>query len=56
MQYTRILTIPLAALQAVGMFALLKSQGIVSDLTPLALIAFIFVMTGGTMLFFWRIN
>src|SRR5579872_1776356 len=28
-QYTRLLTIPLAALQAFGMFLLLKSQGIV---------------------------
>ncbi|MCL5433302.1 MAG: SecY family transport protein [Patescibacteria group bacterium] len=27
-QYSRILTVPLAALQAIGMYALLKSQGV----------------------------
>jgi len=52
-QYTRILTIPLAALQAIGMFALLKSQGIISNLSPIALISFIFTMVAGTMLLVW---
>lgn len=52
-QYTRILTIPLAALQAIGMFALLKSQGIISNLSPLALISFIVTMVAGTMLLVW---
>src|SRR5690349_11390228 len=33
-QYTRFLTIPLAVLQAVGMYALLKSQGIIAVLSP----------------------
>ncbi|MBU3978325.1 hypothetical protein KKE68_01320 [Patescibacteria group bacterium] len=31
-QYTRMLTIPLAVLQAIGMYALLKSQGIMGTL------------------------
>src|SRR5258705_8148598 len=52
-QYTRLLTIPLAALQAIGMFALLKSQGIITNLSPLALVSFIITMTAGTMLLVW---
>jgi preprotein translocase subunit SecY len=52
-QYTRILTIPLAALQAIGMYALLKSQGIVTFLSPLTLISFIITMVAGTMLLVW---
>lgn len=52
-QYTRYLTVPLAAIQAVGMFALLKSQGIISVLTPLEIASFIVTMTAGTMLLVW---
>jgi len=52
-QYTRMLTIPLAVLQAIGMYALLKSQGIITVLSPAALISFIFTMTAGTMLLVW---
>ena len=52
-QYTRFLTIPLAVLQAVGMYALLKSQGIIAVLSPLGFISFILTMTAGTMLLVW---
>lgn len=52
-QYTRFLTIPLAALQAIGMYALLKSQGIIATLPPLAFISFIFTMVAGTMFLVW---
>ncbi len=52
-QYTRILTIPLAVLQAIGMFALLRSQSIIGNLDPLMLISFIFTMVAGTMLLVW---
>lgn len=52
-QYTRALTVPLAAIQAVGMFALLRSQGIVSFGTPIQILAFIATMTAGTMLLVW---
>jgi len=52
-QYTRILTIPLSALQAIGMYALLKSQGIITTLSPLAFISFIVTMAAGTMLLVW---
>ena len=52
-QYTRALTVPLAAIQAVGMFALLRSQGIVSFGAPIQILAFIATMTAGTMLLVW---
>lgn len=52
-QYTRFLAVPLAALQALGMYALLRSQGIITTLPALALIAFILTMVAGTMLLVW---
>lgn len=52
-QYTRMVTVPLAALQAIGMYALLRSQGIINTLDPIHLIAFIVTMTAGTMLLVW---
>lgn len=52
-QYTRMLTVPLAVLQAVGMYALLRSQGIIGNLMPIYLISFIITMTAGTMLLVW---
>ncbi len=52
-QYTRYLTVPLAAVQAVGMFALLKSQGIVSLQSPVQVASFILTMTAGTMFLVW---
>ncbi len=52
-QYTRILTVPLAALQAVGMYALLKNQGIIVTLNPITVVSFILTMTAGTMFLVW---
>lgn len=52
-QYTRLLTIPLASLQAFGMFLLLKSQGIVGNFTPIQIAALVVTMTAGTMLLVW---
>jgi len=52
-QYTRLLTVPLALLQSVGMYALLKSQGIISTLSPIDIISFVATMTAGTMLLVW---
>ena len=52
-QYTRFLTVPLAALQAFGMYTLLKSQGIISQLSPIALVALVLTMTAGTVLAVW---
>lgn len=52
-QYTRFLTVPLAALQAFGMYTLLKSQNVIPGLTPLQIGALIATMTAGTMLAVW---
>lgn len=52
-QYTRFLTIPLAILQAIGMYALLHSQNVISTLTPVGMITFLLTMTAGTMFAVW---
>lgn len=52
-QYTRFLTVPLAAVQSVGMYALLKSQGIISIQSPLTLVSMIVTMITGTILLMW---
>ncbi len=52
-QYTRLLTIPLAAGQAIGMYALLRNQGIVSHSDPLTIITVIVTMVAGTVLVMW---
>lgn len=52
-QYTRMLTVPLAILQSIGMYALLRSQGIISTLSPIGIVSFVATMTAGTMLLVW---
>lgn len=52
-RYTRFLTVPLAVMQAFGMYALLRSQGIIQDLSPLPILALIATMTAGTMIAMW---
>jgi len=52
-QYTRFLTVPLAALQAFGVYTLLRGQGIIGALGPLELGALVVTMTAGSMLAVW---
>lgn len=52
-QYTRILTIPLSVLQAIGVFALLRSQGLVTNLAPLDFIAFVLTLVAGSIFLVW---
>lgn len=52
-QYTRFLTVPLAGIQAVGMYALLKNQNIISTLPPLNLLGLVATMTAGTIFLMW---
>ncbi|MBI4065261.1 preprotein translocase subunit SecY [Candidatus Gottesmanbacteria bacterium] len=52
-QYTRFLTVPLAILQSIGMFALLRNQGIITTGDPLNLITIIVTMATGTMFVMW---
>lgn len=52
-QYTRYLTVPLAALQSIGMFSLLRNQGVVLEVTPASILTIIITMTAGTILTMW---
>src|ERR1035437_7559170 len=52
-QYARMITVPLAILQAIGMYALLRNQGIIVNLNPVGLISLAITMTAGTMLMVW---
>lgn len=52
-QYTRFLTVPLAALQAFAMYSLLRSQGIIENVSALGLISLIITMTAGTVFAVW---
>jgi len=52
-QYTRLLTVPLSALQAFGMYALLKGQNVIPDLGPTALLSLVITMTAGTVFAVW---
>ena len=52
-QYTRILTVPLSVLQAIGVFALLRSQSLVTTLTPLDFISFVLTLVSGSILLVW---
>lgn len=52
-QYARMMTVPLAILQAIGMYALLRNQGIIVNLNILSLISLTITMAAGTMLLVW---
>lgn len=52
-QYTRYLTVPLAIVQAVGMYVLLKNQGVLSSVTPIQMASIIIGMSAGTILLMW---
>lgn len=52
-QYTRLLTVPLAAMQGFGMYALLKGQRVIPNLEPLALLSLVITMTAGTVFAVW---
>lgn len=52
-QYTRYLTVPLSILQAIGMFVLLKNQGVLHQTTSIQIAAIIIGMTAGTIFLMW---
>lgn len=52
-QYTRYLTIPLSVVQGFGMYALLRSQNIISSLSPIDMLIFLATLTAGTMFIMW---
>jgi len=51
--WSRILTIPIAILQAVGFLFLLEGQGVVSSLGTLALVMNIAIVAAGSLLLMW---
>jgi len=52
-QYSRLLTVPLAALQAYSMIILLQNQGIIGGMTLFNLITTIIIVTAGTVFIMW---
>lgn len=52
-QYTRFLTVPLASVQAIGAYLLLRGRGILPNFGPMELVAFILTMVAGTMFAVW---
>jgi len=52
-QYSRLLTVPLSALQAYAMITLLRNQQAIGYLSPFSLITSIFVITAGAVFLMW---
>lgn len=52
-QYTRLLTIPMSIIQSFGLISLLKSQGVITELTPIVLGLSILVSTATSVFFMW---
>lgn len=52
-QYTRYLSVPLAVGQSISVLALLRSQGLLGETTPLAFIAMILSLVAGAMIVTW---
>lgn len=52
-QYTRLLTVPIAIAQGIGMYFLLKNQNVIASLNLFSLTALIVTMTAGTVLVVW---
>ena len=52
-QYTRVLTFPLAIIQAYGVLLLLKQNSVLEAWTPLTLMATLIMMAAGTLFVMW---
>lgn len=52
-QYSRMLTLPLAILQAFGFLTLLKTQGVITGLTTFEFLVNIVIVVAGSMLLVW---
>ncbi len=51
--YSRLLTVPLAFIQAFSFVVLLQKQGVISDLSQFGLMTTVFVIVAGSMLLMW---
>src|SRR3989338_4202593 len=52
-QYSRLLTVPLAALQGFGFLTLLSRQGVIGSLTTIEWIATLVTITAGSIVLMW---
>lgn len=52
-QWSRLLSIPLAVLQGIGFLFLLQNQNVISHMTPVALVANIALIAAGSMFLMW---
>lgn len=52
-QYTRYLTVPLALLQSIGVYTLLKNQGLVTVESPMQILAIVLGMVAGALITVW---
>ena len=52
-QFTRYLTVPLASIQAFGIFILLRNSQIITVVSPLTLISLVITITAGTIFLMW---
>jgi preprotein translocase subunit SecY len=52
-QYTRFLTVPISIAQSVGIYILLRNQGIVTNLSPLHLVSIVTTLAAGSLLLVW---
>lgn len=52
-QYTKLITLPLAVVQSLGMYALLRNQQLIANLDVLGIISFVVTMTAGTIFVMW---
>ena len=52
-EWSRLLTIPIAILQAIGFLFLLEGQGVIAHLSSMALIANIALVSAGSLLLMW---
>ncbi len=52
-QYTRLITIPLALVQSIGVIALLRSQNLIISQDPLSIAVIVATMIAGTALVMW---
>lgn len=52
-QYTRMLTVPLTIIQAIGIYILLKNQNIIGNLNPIEFFSFILTLVAGTFILVW---
>jgi len=52
-QYTRFLTVPIAIAQSVGIYVLLRNQGIIGELSIVSLVAVVATLVCGSLLLMW---